>query len=124
MREYRIKRGYEASNSRLEELLKKYFGNFTFENGCYVVRGFGGIEEMRAKLERKALFIETKTRIVDEETSIKTIRAYNSFLEEFTGVQREGEAKDVKERSSNHEKVAPPGRSTSVLTLMLPSRRA
>ncbi len=85
MREYRIKRGYEASNSRLEELLKKYFGNFTFENGCYVVRGFGGIEEMRAKLERKALFIETKTRIVDEETSIKTIRAYNSFLEEFTG---------------------------------------
>ncbi|MDK2876890.1 MAG: hypothetical protein PWQ22_1300 [Archaeoglobaceae archaeon] len=85
MREYKIKRGYEASNSRLEELLKKYFGNFTSENGYYIVRNFGSIEEMKLKLENKALFVETKTKLLDNETSLKTLKAYNGFLEEFTG---------------------------------------
>lgn len=85
MREYKIKKGYEASNSRLEELLKKYFGNFIFENGYYLVRNFGGIEELKARIEKKALFVETKTKLVDNETSLKTLKAYNGFLEEFTG---------------------------------------
>lgn len=85
MREYKIKKGYKISNERLEELLRKYFGNFSFENGYYVIRDFGGIEELRAKIEKKSLIVETKTRIVDNETALKTIKTYNSFLEDFTG---------------------------------------
>lgn len=85
MREYKIKKGYEATSERLEELLRKHFGNFSFENGYYVVRNFGGIEELKAKIEKKSLLIETKTRVIDNETSVKTLKAYNSFLEEFTG---------------------------------------
>lgn len=85
MREYKIKKGYDASNSRLEELLRKYFGSFSFENGYYVVRNFGSIEELKAKLEKKSLLIETKTKLIDNETAVKTLKTYNSFLEEFTG---------------------------------------
>lgn len=85
MREYRIKRGYEATSERLEELLKKHFGSFSFEDGYYIVRNFGGLEELKAKVEKNCLLVETKTKIVDNETSLRTLKAYNAFLEDFTG---------------------------------------
>lgn len=96
MREYKIKKGYEASSSRLEELLRKYFGSISFENGYYIVRNFGGIEELKAKLEKKTLLVETKTKLVDDEASIKTIKTYNAFLEEFTGYSAKERQKMLK----------------------------
>lgn len=96
MREYKIKKGYEVSNSRLEELLRKYFGSFSLEGGYYVVRNFGSIEELKAKIEKKSLFVETKTKIIDDKTSIQTIKTYNSFLEEFTGYSAKERQKMLK----------------------------
>ncbi|NHW24206.1 MAG: DUF5611 family protein [Archaeoglobales archaeon] len=96
MREYKIKKGYEASNSRLEEILRKYFGNFSFESDYYVVRNFGGIEELRAKVERRILLVETKTKLVDDETALKTLKTYNGFLEEFTGYSAKERQKMLK----------------------------
>ncbi len=85
MREYRFKRGFKPTEERLEQLLNKYFGGFERDGDFYVVKNFGGIEELRLKLENKRLYAESKTRKVDDETALKTIRTYNDFLEELTG---------------------------------------
>lgn len=85
MRDYKFKRGYKASKERLEEMLEKHFGSFEVEGEFYIVRNFGGIEEMKLKLSDKKLLVETKTRVVDDETALKTIKTYNRFLEELTG---------------------------------------
>ena len=85
MREYKFKRGYEASEERLRELMLKHFGNCEENDGIYVAR-FGAIEELRAWIKEKKLYVETKTNPnVDEETAMKTIKIYNKFIEELTG---------------------------------------
>ncbi|MEM0351226.1 MAG: DUF5611 family protein, partial [Archaeoglobaceae archaeon] len=76
---------YEPKIERLEEMLKKHFGNFEKIDDFYVVKNFGGIEEMKAKINGKVLLVETKTRIVDDETAVMTLKTYNKFLEELTG---------------------------------------
>ena len=85
MREYRFKRGYKPTPERLEEMLEKHFGGFERDGEFYIVRNFGAIEELRLKLENKRLYAESKTKMVDDETSMKTIKTYNKFLEELTG---------------------------------------
>ncbi|MCS7121058.1 MAG: DUF5611 family protein [Archaeoglobaceae archaeon] len=83
MREYKLKKA--ATKEELEEVLKKYFGSFEFDGEYYVVKNFGAIEELRMKVEKRKLFVESRTKIVDNESSIKTLKTYNNFLEEFTG---------------------------------------
>lgn len=85
MREYKFKRGYEISEKRLGEELQKHFGSFEKEGDFYIVKNFYGIEELKAKIEGKLLLIETKTRLVDDETALKTLRVYNKFIESLTG---------------------------------------
>ncbi len=85
MREYRFKRGYSATEERLAEMLEKHFGGYERDGEFYVVRNFGAIEELRLKIENKKLYASSKTRIVDDETAMKTIKVYNKFLEELTG---------------------------------------
>lgn len=85
MREYKFKRGYQATQERLEEMLRKHFECFERDGDFCVVRNFGAIEELRAKIDGKVLLVETKTRFVDDETALRTIKAYNRFLEELTG---------------------------------------
>lgn len=85
MREYKFKRGFQPTQERLEEMLRKHFGSFEKIGDFFIVRNFGAIEELRTKLNEKVLLVETKTRLVDDETALKTIKTYNRFLEELTG---------------------------------------
>ncbi len=87
MREYKFKRGYPATQERLESLLKKHFGEFRKYNDFYIV-SFGAVEELKIKLEekKKRLLVSTKTKKnVSDDLAVKTIRTYNKFLEELTG---------------------------------------
>ncbi len=96
MREYRFKRGYKASEDRLEELIVKYFGDFKKDGKVYVVR-FGAMEELRLWIENKRLYAETKTNPnVPNDLAVKTIKAYNKFLEELTGYTAKERAKMMK----------------------------
>ncbi|MCS7119414.1 MAG: DUF5611 family protein [Archaeoglobaceae archaeon] len=85
MREYKFKRGYHPSQERLEEMIRKHFGFYEKIEDFYVVRNFEAIEELKARIDGKILLIETKTRISDDESIIKTLKTYNRFLEELTG---------------------------------------
>ncbi len=85
MREYKFKRGFKATNERLEEMLRKYFGNFEVDGDSYVVRNFGALEELRTKLSNGKLIVSSKSKPVDNELAYQTIKTYNKFLEELTG---------------------------------------
>ncbi len=85
MREYRFKRGFKPTRERLEELIRKHFGDFEKDGDVYIVR-FGAIEELRLWIKDKKLYAESKTNpTVPEDVAVKTIKIYNKFLEELTG---------------------------------------
>lgn len=85
MREYKFKRGYKATTERLEEMLKKHFGEFKKDGNKYIV-SFGAMEEMVAWIENKKLYVETKTnKNVPDDVALETIKKYNKFLEDLTG---------------------------------------
>ncbi len=85
MREYKFKRGYKPSEERLKELMLKHFGNCKKEGDVYISK-FGAIEELKAWIKNRKLYIETKTNPnVSDEVAVKTIKTYNKFLEELTG---------------------------------------
>ena len=96
MREYRFKRGYKPTEERLEELIKKHFGEFEKDGNVYVVR-YGAMEELRLWIENKKLYAETKTNPkVPDDVAIQTIKVYNKFLEELTGYTAKERAKMMK----------------------------
>jgi hypothetical protein len=100
MREYRFKRGYRVCNERLEEQIKKHFGEFEREGDVFVVKNFGAIEELRLWIENKKLLAESRTNPkVDDETALKTIKTYNRFLEELTGYSAKERQKLMKKEA-------------------------
>lgn len=85
MRAYKFKKGFEATNQRLEELIKKHFGNYRREGEVYIVR-FGAIEELKLWIDNKNLIAESKTNPnTSNDVVLLTIKIYNRFLEELTG---------------------------------------
>ncbi|OYT33794.1 hypothetical protein B6U96_14630 [Archaeoglobales archaeon ex4484_92] len=96
MREYKFKRGFKPNTERLEHLIKKHFGNFFREGEFYIVRNFGGIEELRMKIHNKRLFVKSKTKKVDNDTALMTLKTYNRFLEELTGYSAKERQKMLK----------------------------
>ncbi len=85
MREYQFKRGFKPNEERLEEAIKKYFGDFRREGDTYIV-SYGAIEELKLKIQSKKLIVESKTNpAVSNDVATDTLKTYNRFLEELTG---------------------------------------
>ncbi len=85
MREYRFKRGFKPTNERLEEMIRKHFGDFEKDGNVYIVR-YRAIEELRLWIDGKILKAESRTNPdVDDVTALETLRTYNRFLDELTG---------------------------------------
>jgi len=103
MREYRFKRGFKPTSERLEEMLRKHFNGFETDGDSYVVRNFGAIEELRLKLENKKLYAESKTKLTDDETAMKTLKTYNKFLEELTGYTAKERQKLMKKEAEKED---------------------
>jgi len=96
MREYKFKRGFKPSVERLEDLLKKHFGDFDVDGGVYKVK-FGAIKEMKLWIENKKLCVESKTDpSVSNDVAVQTLKTYNRFLEELTGYTAKERAKIMK----------------------------
>lgn len=96
MREYKFKRGYEASEERLEEFIKKFFESYRKEGNIYIV-SFKAIKVMKLWIEDKKLYVETETDPnVPDDIAIQTIKTYNKFLEELTGYTAKERARMMK----------------------------
>jgi len=78
---YDIKRGHKAD---LKDAAVKCFENFNEECGK-IIASFGALKKITAYVDDEKVFVEIEMKKTDDETSLKTIKAYNRFLEIATG---------------------------------------
>lgn len=92
MRGYPVKRGHKPD---LEQIMKECFNNVREENKM-LVSSFGALKKIRVWMDAKKVFVETEMKTTDDETGLKTIKAYNRFLESVTGYTAKERMKKVK----------------------------
>lgn len=105
MQSYDIKRGHHKNieGDRLKEIIKESFGEAREENGK-LTTNFGALKKLDIWVENKKLFVETEMdRKVNEETAVKTIKAYNNFLYHATGFTAKERAKRLKKQAMKEE---------------------
>jgi len=79
---YPIKKGHKPD---LNMAMRDCFINIKEEKGGKLIADFGALKKITAYADDKKVFVETEMEKTDNETSLKTIKAYNRFLELATG---------------------------------------
>lgn len=107
MHEYEVRRGQHdnVKVDNLKESMKGIFGDVQDRDGKLFV-SYGGLKELWAwpGEKKKSLCVETKMDpTVDNDTAQRTIKAYNTFLEQVTGY-------NAKERGKRAQKAAKQGK--------------
>ncbi|UCE91260.1 MAG: DUF5611 family protein [Methanobacteriota archaeon] len=106
MSEYEVRRGHQENISpeKLKAHMRDVFGNVEEKEERYV-SSFGALRELRAwQGGKNILCVETDTDPgVDDEVALRTIKAYNTFLERATGYT-------AKERGKRAQKKAKEGK--------------
>ncbi len=83
MREYSVKKNHPIDEKKLEKLMMDEFGNVKKE-GDYYISSFGSLDIIKVKLEKKKIYVETKSNEM-KEMYMETISKYNNFIEKATG---------------------------------------
>lgn len=78
---YSIKKGHKPD---LNRAMRDCFINIKEEKGK-LIADFGALKKITAYVDDEKVFVETEMKKTDDETSLKTIKAYNRFLELVTG---------------------------------------
>jgi len=79
---YPIKKGHKPD---LNMAMRDCFINIKEEKDGKLIADFGALKKITAYTDDKKVFVETEMEKTDNETSLKTIKAYNRFLELATG---------------------------------------
>ena len=106
MSEYEVRRGHQENISpeKLKAHMQDVFGNAE-QRDDRLVASFGALKQLSAwQGGKNILCVETEMDpSVDDETALKTIKAYNTFLERATGYT-------AKERGKRAQKKAKQGK--------------
>ncbi len=92
MKGYNIKRGYKPD---LKTAMKECFGSVREEDKM-LSSSFSALKKIRAWMDAKKVFVETEMKTTDDETIMKTVKAYNKFLELATGYTAKERTKKAK----------------------------
>jgi hypothetical protein len=107
LHEYEVRRG-QYDNVKMDNLMKsmkEIMGNAEEKDGK-LLASYGALKELWAwpGEKKKSLCVDTKMDLsVDNETAQRTIKAYNTFLEQVTGY-------NAKERGKRAQKAAKDGK--------------
>ncbi|MGQ0797044.1 MAG: DUF5611 family protein [Methanobacteriota archaeon] len=88
MRDYDLKRGFAKglAEDGLRGIAEGVFGSATVQDGK-VVASFGALERLVAWTDGKRLYVDTTMKAgVPDAIATDTIKAYNRFLEQATGL--------------------------------------
>ncbi len=105
MQEYEIRKGMSDNLAldRLKATMHEIFGAVEEKDGK-LVSSFGALRPLMAWPDKKSLCVDTQmARDVSDEEAMKTIKAYNVFLERVTGYT-------AKERGKRAQKKAKSGK--------------
>ncbi|UCD91739.1 MAG: DUF5611 family protein [Methanobacteriota archaeon] len=87
MQAFDIKKGHfkTIEGDKLKELMEDFFGEAEEIDGK-LQTSFGALQRLAVWTDGKVLFVDTEMQQgVDDTTALKTIRAYNTFMERATG---------------------------------------
>jgi len=103
MIDYEIKRGHNANieGEKLGSIVKEVFGNVkVLDNGSFEST-FGAIAKLNVLLkDKKTITVDTVMNSkVDANTAADTVRRYNVFLEEATGLTSKERVKRVQKKA-------------------------
>ncbi len=84
MRAYSFKRGHQKGIDEIEDIMGKIFGNVKREENK-LISSYKGLERIEVWLEGKNMMAETKSKKVNTEDSMDTIKKWNEFLFRVTG---------------------------------------
>ena len=84
MRAYSFKRGHQKGIDEIEDIMGEIFGNVKREENK-LISSYKGLERIEVWLEGKNMMAETKSKKVNTQDSIDTIKKWNDFLFRVTG---------------------------------------
>ncbi len=84
MRTYPFKRGHKKTLYEVKSIMENIFGNVEIRDNK-LISSYKGLEKIEAWIERGKLAVETKSKNVDEEDALQTVKVWNDFLFRVTG---------------------------------------
>ncbi|WP_048198861.1 DUF5611 family protein [Methanocella arvoryzae] len=106
MSEYKFKRGFKPETERIKNVLEEVFQVEPQNDGDKLVIQYGAIKELKAWVENKKLFVETRSdlSVKDQDVILDTNKKFRDFLEEATGYTAKERLKMAKKEVSGEEK--------------------
>lgn len=101
MRDYELKRGVAKAiaGDGLRAIAETTFGSATVQDGK-VVASFGALERLVAWTDGKMLYVDTTMKAgVPDDIATDTIKAYNRFLGEATGLSAKERGKRAQQKA-------------------------
>ncbi|CAJ38058.1 conserved hypothetical protein [Methanocella arvoryzae MRE50] len=104
--EYKFKRGFKPETERIKNVLEEVFQVEPQNDGDKLVIQYGAIKELKAWVENKKLFVETRSdlSVKDQDVILDTNKKFRDFLEEATGYTAKERLKMAKKEVSGEEK--------------------
>jgi hypothetical protein len=98
MQRYKLKRGFKPETERIYSAMQECFPTEISRDEAFIKTSYGAMLEVKVWIENKMLCVETvsDTTVKDDETILKTNKAYRDFLFKATGYTAKERLKQAK----------------------------
>lgn len=102
MQEYKLKRGFKPDPERINTVFQECFPGEITRDGDRLEVSYGAMSKITVWIENKKLCVETVAdpNIKDDETILKTNKAFREFLTGATGYTAKERVKNAKKEVS------------------------
>lgn len=98
MQQYKLKRGFKPDIDRIYSVMTECFSGEISRNEGAVETSFGAMSNIKVWIENKMLAVDTVSdkTVTDDETVLKTNKAFRDFLNKATGYTAKERIKNAK----------------------------
>lgn len=102
MQQYKLKRGFKPEIERIYSVMQECFPTEVSREKDILKTSYGAMLEVKVRVENKKLCVETvsDTTVKDDNTILKTNKAYRDFLFKATGYTAKERLKQAKKEVS------------------------
>ena len=98
MQQYKLKRGFKPDIDRIYSVMTECFPSEISRNEEVIETSFGAMSNIKIWIENKMLAVDTVSdkTVTDDETVLKTNKAFRDFLNKATGYTAKERIKNAK----------------------------